>query len=56
MITVPKLNLYMKLVYFGHKTNECKNELNQLISKFYPQVKLNVLLSNNNTIQIVFSL
>ena len=55
VLTVPRKNIFMKLPYFGIKSNELKKELCQLLSKFYPQIKLNLILYNNCTIQSFFS-
>ena len=54
VLTVPRKNIFMKLPYFGIKSNELKKELCQLLSKFYPQIKLNLILYNNCTIQSFF--
>ena len=45
-LTVPKFEIFLSLPYLGDSSLNCKKELNSLINKFYPQVKLNFIFKN----------
>ena len=39
-LTVPKFEIFVSLPYLGDSSIKCKKELNSLLNKFYPQIKL----------------
>ena len=53
--TVPKLPLYLKIPFLSIKSNSSlKEELSKLISEYYPQVELNLIFHNKNTVASFF--
>ena len=52
--TAPKLEIFMKLPFLGF-SSDCSKDLKYLISKFYPQIKLNLIFTNSNTIKNFFT-
>ena len=52
--SVPKLQKYVVLPYFGIKSQELKNELTCMLSKFFTYIDLRVILVNKNTIGSLF--
>ena len=53
-LTVPKFDIFVPLPYSGDISLNCKKELNSLLNKFYPQIKLNFLFKNKTTIGSFF--
>lgn len=54
-VTVPKKSIYLSLPFISHIYNrDIKRELNKLVNEFYPQLKLNLIFNNNNSIKNMF--
>lgn len=54
-LTVPKKSIYLSIPFISHFDNRViKRELNKLISEFFPQLKLHIIFTNNNSIQNMF--
>ena len=51
---VPKLDIYFKFMYFGVQSDRLKTELISLFDKYYPYIKPNIILVNNNRIKDIF--
>ena len=47
-------NLYVSIPYFGHQSEKLKIEINKIFQKFFNNVKINLVLSNKNTIGSYF--
>ena len=47
-------NLYVSIPYFGHQSEKFKIEICKIFHKFFNNVKINVILSNKNTIGSYF--
>ena len=47
-------NLYISFPYFGQQSEKFKNEISKIFQKFFINVKINVILSNKNTIGSFF--
>ena len=54
LLTVPKYDLYFKLPFIGSSSYQCKKQINDLISKYFPQIKLNCVFVNDLTISSFF--
>ena len=52
--TVPKLQRYAVLPYFGAQSEKLKKELSIMLSKFYPYLDLRIILINNHKIGSYF--
>ena len=52
--TVPQKTIYFKIPYYGPYSYVMKRKISQLFTKFYPQIKLRILLENTNTISKLF--
>jgi hypothetical protein len=49
-----KSYIYCVLPYFGFQSEKLKQELSKIISKFFPEISLRVILVNNRTIGSLF--
>ena len=54
IITVPKFDVYIKLQYLGSHSYHCKKHLIELINRYFPQVNLKIIFTNNCTIGSFF--
>jgi hypothetical protein len=55
MVSNVKLkDIYVKFPYLGFQSNVMKRELGNFLSKFYPQIKINFIFNNSNTIGNLF--
>ena len=55
VLTAPKPKIYLKVPFMSHSTNrKLKIQLHHLLANFYPQIQLQLIFSNNNTIGHLF--
>ena len=53
LTAAPKI-LYLKLPFYGSYSYVMKRKLSQLFKKYYPQINLRIVMTNNNTIGKLF--
>jgi len=47
IVTVPKRTLYLELPYIGNQTGKLKQDLNLIMSKFFPHIQVRYYFRNN---------
>ena len=52
--TVPKLNVYFPLPYYGYISDKIKDELKHLIERHFPHINLNLIFTNKFSIGSFF--
>ena len=53
-LTCEKLKVYIKLPYLGLNSHKMTKDIKTVISKYYPQIQLNIALINSNTLDKMF--
>ena len=53
-LTCEKLKVYIKLPYLGLNSHKMTRDIKTVISKYYPQIQLNIALINSNTLGRMF--
>ena len=54
MLTVPPKILYLKIPFYGTNSYKLKRKITQMMKKYFPQVNLRVILTNENIIGKMF--
>ena len=54
--TVKKDKIFVKLPYYGNQSFKIKRNLRELLLKFYPQINIQIIFSNNFSISSFFRL
>ena len=53
-ITCEKLKVYIKLPFLGLNSHKMTKDIKTVISKYYPQIQLNIALINSHTLARMF--
>ena len=53
-LSAAKFELFLCMDYVGHHSEKLKEEIERIMSKYFPQINLRVILSNKNTVGSFF--